>query len=111
MFPAFTVFDEADKKKNEQFREEHPNYFPQDKYCDCPRCKGYGYCVYIWDAYGPGKHFKGFCIQCNGYGVVRKDSKDASCVHQYVHQKNLGRCYNREVCTKCGQTIDIDSSD
>ena len=33
------------------------------------------------------------------------------CHHEYTHVKNLGRCYNRYQCTKCGRTMDVDSGD
>lgn len=33
------------------------------------------------------------------------------CHHSYMHEKNLGRCYNRLRCSKCGRTIDVDSGD
>jgi len=33
------------------------------------------------------------------------------CDHDYQHSTNLGNCYNRYECTKCGFTKDVDSSD
>lgn len=54
-------------------------------------------------------HFRCFCQQCRGYGYTHPDN--AKCIHNMVHFQNLGRCYNREKCTKCGMTQDIDSSD
>ena len=33
------------------------------------------------------------------------------CDHDYKQSANLGNCYNRYECTKCGFTKDVDSSD
>lgn len=33
------------------------------------------------------------------------------CEHKFVFDRNLGRCYNRYVCTLCGAFSCVDSSD
>ena len=33
------------------------------------------------------------------------------CNHKMEHTANLGNCYNRYTCTKCGYVDDVDSSD
>jgi hypothetical protein len=48
--------------------------------------------------------------------VVSKDYKTFryflfGCDHDWKFVENLGRCYNRYKCSKCGRQWDIDSSD
>lgn len=55
------------------------------------------------------------------YVVRKKDGKqftdsayewwDIGCDHEDEHVANLGNCYNRYKCKKCGYTHDVDSSD
>lgn len=54
-------------------------------------------------------HFRCVCTSCHGSGIIPNEE---SCPgHNYVHLENLGRCYNRLICTVCGKTWDVDSSD
>lgn len=81
----------------------------------CPVCQTYG----GWNMsikYGVTNpntpddfSLRAFCTQCNGKGWTHKHN--AACVHEFVYQSNLGRCFNRYVCTKCEITKDIDSGD
>ena len=108
--PAGTDFTDMDKKK--------PHCKDQEA---CPKCKGYGGWNLQLNAYGQGKHFRMFCCQCWGHGYVDKDSKDATCIHDFheisaeearnkgVH--HFGRCYHVSECSKCGKLISYDSSD
>jgi len=84
----------------------------------CPVCQGYGGWNLRLNAYGPGRHFKAFCSQCNGWGWVKEEDL---CVHDMVelsqdqcrklgiaHWGNLWHVYR---CTKCGRVRSYDSSD
>lgn len=86
----------------------------------CPMCHGYGGWNLRVDAYGPGKHFDASCSQCDGYGFVRPNSLDATCIHERVElfQKecqhlgisHYGMFCHVYRCKKCGDTITQDSS-
>lgn len=88
---------------------------------ECPVCHGFGMWNLRLDAYGPGKHFQCSCFQCNGWGYVERNSKDASCIHEYrelTQQESrdkgithFGRCYHVYECKKCGNYTATDSSD
>jgi hypothetical protein len=78
---------------------------------ECPQCKGHGRCILKRDAYGVGQHFKGHCMNCNGYGFVTDGSDDAKCCHEYDTEKNVGNCLHEWKCRKCGKTMVVDSSD
>lgn len=88
---------------------------------ECPRCKGYGGWNLQLNAYPlhtyPNtpenrhrySHYRSSCGHCNGWGFV---SSEVTCDgHEWKFEKNLGRCYNRHRCTKCGQQWDVDSGD
>ena len=75
----------------------------------CPQCQGHGGWNLKVDAYGSGKHFQTTCDVCCGWGWI---SPKRECVqHTWEFVKNLGRCYNRYKCTKCGAIDDVDSGD
>ena len=87
----------------------------------CPRCRGYGgwnLAINQYSLHGREdtaenrvrySHFGCMCNHCNGAGYV---DKWVTCPgHEWKIQKNLGRCYNRYVCTVCSVTQDVDSSD
>lgn len=108
----------------------------------CPVCKGYGGWVlsdncyppydttqappsgWTWDSfiafYGPKQHFRASCNQCNGWGWVEKDSKDAGCIHSKrelsskeataLGVAHFGMCWHVYQCRKCGQITSEDSS-
>lgn len=71
----------------------------------CPKCKGYGGWHLKIDAYGKDKHFDAGCDQCNSWGWVNKDSKDATCLHKWG--SDHGKCMfeHTYMCTKCGTEI------
>ena len=87
----------------------------------CPRCEGHGGWNLRLNAYPlhdkadtaqnrhAFSHFKTGCGHCYGYGYVQ-DSETCE-GHDWKFEKNLGRCYNRYACSKCNQTMDVDSSD
>lgn len=102
MLPFFTNFTDMEVK-------DRPGFLKGGAVL-CPVCKGYGGCVLTVDAYGKGKHFKGHCSQCHGYGWVKADSKNATCVHVW-NEKNIGNCLHLWTCEKCGQSREVDSSD
>ena len=54
-------------------------------------------------------HFRAICSHCNGWGFVAESEMCSG--HEWKHTENLGRCYNRYTCTKCGKINDVDSSD
>ena len=75
----------------------------------CPKCEGHGTYNLELNAYGPGKHFKGCCQQCTGWGWVTPDN--ATCIHdwkQTAHDER--RCLTNYQCSKCGKTETVDSS-
>lgn len=75
----------------------------------CPECEGHGGWILRRDAYGKGVHFKCHCMQCNGWGWVVGGSLDASCVHEFT-EKGIGNCLHLWTCTKCGKSMEVDSS-
>lgn len=100
----------------------------------CPLCKGYGGWNLSLNSYPLPQgyddtpenrskyvHFRAHCNQCNGWGWVRADSADATCIHEYkelsVEQsqqkgiKHWGMCWHVYECSKCGHTMSQDSSD
>jgi len=95
---------------------------PIKDFKECPVCKGYGGWNLQLNAYplrprlennSINRHFyshqKCNCNHCNGWGYV---SQEITCdSHEWKFEKNLGRCYNRYKCAKCGLTKDVDSSD
>jgi hypothetical protein len=99
-YKPFEKFDPSDKKVGD-------SYFN----FECPACKGHGGFIYIDNAYGPGKHFKGHCNNCDGRGWVNENSSSAKCIHDYIQNRKLGNCYYEYVCTKCGTKKNIDSGD
>jgi len=54
-------------------------------------------------------------LPCGGYCVTIDDKNVVTyytfqlCVHEYK-QTNLGNCYNRYTCVKCGGSYEVDSS-
>lgn len=92
---------------------------PSGKTAICPVCQGHGGWHLRLNA--SGKHFDCFCNQCNGYGWVKKDSPDATCVHETreLSQKecqdlniiHFGSCWHVEQCKHCGKISSYDSSD
>lgn len=108
----------------------HPDAFvdhtkiakPEGPYKPCPRCQCHGGWNLTLNAYSlPAGvedtaenrrrhvHFRCICSHCQGYGWVH-ESVDCP-GHNWVHHSNLGRCYNRYMCTVCGKFDDVDSSD
>jgi hypothetical protein len=88
----------------------------------CPQCGGSGRKKYD----GPGKYVYGYdekdgtvaCRNCGGQygrttgtGRTRVDPVTGTgCSHDYV-ERNIGRCYSRYDCGKCGDSYTVDSSD
>jgi hypothetical protein len=107
LLPYFTNFTDMSVKEDPCVT--YPGYFANGS-VKCPVCSGYGGSVLQVDAYGKGKHFKCFCSQCNGWGWVEKGSQDASCAHEWDTSKGIGNCLHLWVCTKCGQSREVDSS-
>jgi rubredoxin len=53
----------------------------------------------------------GQTMSCVPQGVVPVDpGTGLGCVHSYV-ERNAGRCYTINTCSKCGHQYDIDSGD
>jgi hypothetical protein len=90
----------------------------------CPRCKGHGGWNLKLNSYKlpdgmedtpENRHkyvnFRASCSNCNGWGYVRADSRDATCIHKYEHSANVGNCLNNYKCSKCEKEICVDSSD
>lgn len=102
-FPEGTNFTDMKKKKQSDYDFGHESV-------ECPLCHGYGGWIDRLNFYKDGSHSKFSCRQCNGWGYVEKGSKDETCIHDMVHTKNLGNCYNEYKCSKCGQVERIDSS-
>lgn len=90
------------------------------KVVECPVCHGHGNWNIDLHAYGKNQHFQAFCSQCWGWGWVLKDSKDATCIHEFneISQKeckeigiaHFGNCWHVEKCKKCGVISSYDSS-
>ena len=94
----------------------------QANYSLCPRCKGHGGWNLKINQYRlpPGVedtsenrsryvHFRCSCSHCSGWGYVHPS---ITCTgHEWVFEKNLGRCYNRYRCSVCNGISDVDSSD
>jgi len=90
----------------------------EDKLFLCPVCKGYGGWNLTLNAYGPGKHFRASCSQCNGWGWVTEEDRD--CIHEVeelsmaqcreIKVMHFGNCYHVYRCLKCGQISAVDSS-
>jgi len=88
---------------------------------ECPMCKGHGGWILRRDAYGEGKHFMCQCSQCNGFGLVNGESKDATCMHEWKEISHAeckergishyGMCWHVYECESCGSTMAQDSSD
>lgn len=76
---------------------------------ECPRCKGFGGWNLKMNSYGIGKHLQCQCSHCNGWGYV--SSAETCEGHEWVFEENLGRCYNRYRCLKCGKKTNVDSGD
>lgn len=58
---------------------EKPKYYP-DWTQMCPTCEGHGNFNITLDAYGAGRHFRGCCSNCNGWGWI----KPCDHVHEWV---------------------------
>ena len=83
----------------------------------CPECEGHG----MWWTISSfsGKKMKIGCIQCNGWGWVRAESSDATCIHKFrkateeelyrnkIIQHEFDHSY---ICEKCGKIITVNSS-
>lgn len=89
-------------------------------YRPCPKCKGHGGWNLNVNVYKNHyedtpenrhrfSHFRCTCDTCNGWGWI--SPKQTCTDHNWVHVANLGRCYNRYKCTKCGAIDDVDSGD
>ena len=98
-----------------------PVWATPDQYKECPRCKGHGgwnlqrnaYSLHNYADTAENRHryshFCAMCGHCKGWGFV---SVKVTCPgHEWVFDKNLGRCYNRYRCTLCSAINDVDSSD
>src|SRR5579862_7746155 len=105
----------------------------RDEFVLCPKCQGYGSWNLILNAYSlHGKpdtsenrrkyaHFRCSCGQCNGWGWVRTNSLDSTCIHDYKEISSTqarelgiahyGMCWHVYQCTKCQRTMSVDSSD
>ena len=92
--------------ENERGAAKHP--IPVGS-VQCPKCKGHGGWNLRLNAYGPGRHFRAACDQCNHWGHTT--AKDAQCVHTFDNGRNVGRCLTLYTCTKCGTKRTVDSSD
>jgi hypothetical protein len=109
---------------------EHPDAFtdmdvhgsPDMRFTDmpgpwvrCPKCKGHGGWNLLLNQYPSDipahRHFRAACMQCNGWGWVKQDSVDATCIHD-LKEVPTGRMFDhRYVCTKgCGKDFTVDSS-
>lgn len=89
----------------------------------CPKCKGHGGWNLVLNAYPlrdqPDTaanrhryaHFRANCNNCNGWGYVLANSRDATCLHEYGFSENVGNCLNTYECSKCGKRQTVDSSD
>lgn len=81
----------------------------------CPVCQGHGEWNSSdeWRTLANGRvlsPMKFHCTQCQGHGFVEAESNDVTCVHEWTFTKNLGNCYNRYTCSRCGKVWDVDSS-
>lgn len=76
---------------------------------ECAQCRGHGKWNLKLDAYGPGKHSRAHCNNCNGWGYVPE--AQGSHVHEWGRGETIGRCMTRYTCAGCGQVNDVDSSD
>lgn len=103
--------------------ERKANAYPQDT-MECPRCKGHGgwnlrlNAYKLPDGYEDTSenrhkyvHFRSNCNNCNGWGYVNPNSRDATCIHDYKFLRNVGNCLNTYKCGKCGKEVTYDSSD
>ena len=81
---------------------------PQGLPYECHKCHGYGGWVLQYNAYGPGRHFKAACNDCNGWGYT---ARPVDHVHEWGAWKNVGRCLHQCTCLQCGKTIEVDSGD
>jgi hypothetical protein len=106
---------------------------PPELHVACPKCKGHGGWIltpkargHAYDGHNGGTcrdatgwkqicngihHFMSSCDQCNGWGYVKADSLNESCIHEMKHEANHGNCLNSYKCVKCGTRRMIDSSD
>jgi DnaJ-class molecular chaperone len=76
---------------------------------ECAKCKGRGGWNLELNAYGPGKHFRASCNNCNGWGYVRAEQGDH--IHEWDRGEHISRCCTRYTCVGCGKVSDVDSSD
>jgi len=103
---------------------EDPTHPPGD-WLHCPVCKGHGMWNLVLNEYPDmevpqDRHFKQICGQCHGWGWVRRNTPDATCIHEYVEMSqakcreagihHFGRCYHVYRCPKCGTVYAVDSS-
>jgi hypothetical protein len=79
----------------------------------CAKCQGHGKWNLTVNAYGPGKHFQGGCGQCWGWGWVKADSVDATCLHTFkaIAPDQPFRCWHTVACTQCGHKRSYSSDD
>lgn len=112
------------KKDTEMYMDHtHPDAFldlpKQEPYVkwnltkECPKCKGHGYWNLVLNDYpnspNPAdRHFKQLCGVCFGHGYV--DPKANVCDHDWSDRVTIGRCLHRVTCSKCGKSMEIDSS-
>ena len=85
----------------------------------CPKCRGRGSWNLRRNAYGPGKHFRCGCGECNGWGFVG----ESTTMHPTKYRElTLAECRTREIphhgvcwhfleCTRCGRRRCYDSGD
>jgi DnaJ-class molecular chaperone len=74
----------------------------------CQKCKGHGGWNLKLDAFGPGKHFRASCDNCNGWGCV--SAKQGAHVHEWDRGQALSQHNTRYICATCKRTWDVDSS-
>jgi len=118
--PDATSFDDLPILEEPSKRFPFPNSSKEGNHVLCPKCKGHGYWNLQLNAYGPGRHFKCSCGQCNFWGWVDKGSLDETCIHERVEitpertaEKGFHYwgifCHAYE-CKKCGSVVIHDSS-
>jgi len=120
MYPMYMQYDHplAFEGMEKRSQSSMPEYMSPS--VECLRCKGYGGWHLKLNAYGAGKHFDSSCSQCNGWGYVKADSPDATCLHE-VSELPQAECEKRGIkhwgmhchvyeCWKCKHVSMTDSS-
>lgn len=112
-FEAGTNFEGMQKRDPEEFYLKR-----KGSVVECPKCKGYG--GWNHQRNGLNSYWQAHCFQCEGWGVVPAESKDATCVHTYKElsveqarekkQTHFGKCWHVYECTQCGNFKSVDSS-